>query len=160
MPEKSIATKVAMVKTMNILATTRNFRRVSARSAMAASMFAWLGFLLQPCVMAASVAGAADNANRIELSIVTHHGASIPAEQCLHCEESGDLLPVSCDDFVASGNTSTAKPVDAGADGGSAIAPTVFSDIRQIACGPVWYLRAEHLPPPVAFTEAYCVYLE
>lgn len=145
---------------MNILATTRNFRSVSARGALAAAMVAWLGFLLQPCVMAASLAGTTDDTSHVEISIVTHHGAGIPAEQCLHCDEYGDSLPIGCDDSVASGTSAAAKPVDTGADGGSAVAPSVLVGIRQIASGPVEPLRAEHLPPPVAFTEAYCVYLE
>jgi hypothetical protein len=145
---------------MNILATIRNLRSVSARGALAVAMVAWLGFLLQPCVMAAPLAGTADDANRVELSIVTHHDASIPAEQCLHCDDYGDALPAGCDDIAAPGNPAAAKPLDSGADGGSAVVTAVFPDVRQITAGPVEPLQAEHLPPPVAFTEAYCVYLE
>jgi hypothetical protein len=128
--------------------------------ALAAAMVAWFGFLLQPCVMAASLAGAADNDSRVELAIVMHHGSGIPAKQCLHCDEFGDALPAGCDDIVAPGNSPAAKPLDTGADGGSAVIPAVFPDIRQIPSGSVAPLQAEHLPPQVAFTEAYCVYLE
>ncbi len=149
-----------MTKTMNSLGRIRNFRGQCGRNTLAAAMVGWLGFLLQPCVNAASVYGAPDGTNDVELSVVTHHGAGIPAEQCLHCDDSGELLPVSCDDIVASGNTSTAKSVDTGVDGGCAVAPGLLSDTRQVASGPVRLLQAERLPPPVAFTEAYCVYLE
>jgi hypothetical protein len=150
-----------MKETMNVLATTRNRQSWSARSALAAATVAWLGFLLQPCVMAAPLAGKADVAHDVELSIVSHHGPDLPAEECLHCDDAGDLLPGTCDDIVAPGNPSGSKPIDSGTDGGNAVAPAAtIPAIRQIASETVEFPRAEHLPPPVDFTEAYCVYLE
>lgn len=146
---------------MNVLAEIRNLRSWSARSALAAAMLAWLGFLLQPCVMAAPLAGTADFAHDVELSIVSHLGPDLPAGQCLHCEDGGSLPPDTCNDIAASGSPSGAKPVDGGTDGGNAAAPAAtIPAIQQIDSEPVGFPRAEHLPPPVAFTEAYCVYLE
>jgi hypothetical protein len=146
---------------MNVLATTRNRRSWSARSALAAATVAWVGFLLQPCVMAAPRAGTADVAHDVELSIVSHHGPDLPAEECLHCDDADDLLPGTCDNIVASGSPSGSKPIDGGTDGGNAAAPAAtIPAIRQIVSKPIEFPRAEHLPPAVAFTEAYCVYLE
>ncbi len=146
---------------MKILAKARNIRHRSAQGALAAGLLAWLGLLLQPCVMAASLAGTADDADSVELSIVVHHGPGISAEQCLHCDDSDSLSPVNCDDIVASSNFSSPKSADTGADGGNAAAPAAtVPEIQRTAAEPGWLPQAEHLPPPVAFTEAYCVYLE
>jgi hypothetical protein len=150
-----------MKETMNVLATTRNLRSWSARSTLAAATVAWLGFLLQPCVMAAPLAGTVDVAHNVELSIVSHLGPDLPPEQCLHCDNAGDLLPGTCDDIVVSGSASNSKPVDGGTDGSNAAAPpATIPATRQIVSESVGLPRAEHLPPSVAFTEAYCVYLE
>ncbi len=146
---------------MNVLATTRTLRSWSARSALAAATVAWLGFLLQPCVMAAPLAGTADVAHDVELSIVSHLEPDLPGRQCLHCDDAGDLRPNACDDIVASESPSRSKPVDGGAEGGNAAAPVAtIPAIQQIVSEPVRFPRAENLPRPLAFTEAYCVYLE
>jgi hypothetical protein len=146
---------------MTVFDKIRNIRGRKARSAMAVAIVAWLGFLLQPCVMAASLAGTADVTNGVELSIVTHHGPAIPTEQCLHCDDAGESLPGSCDEIVASGNSSTSKPADSGMDCGNAAAPAgMIPDIWRTAPQPLGPPQAEDLPSPVAFTEAYCVYLE
>jgi hypothetical protein len=148
-------------KVMSIFAKARNIRHRSAKRALAAGVLAWLGLLLQPCVMAASFDGTPDDANSVQLSIVVHHGPGIPAEQCLHCDDSDSLSPVNCDDIVASSSFSSPKSADTGADGGKASAPAAtVSEIQRTAFEPGWIPQAEHLPPPVAFTEAYCVYLE
>ena len=124
-------------------------------------MVAWLVFLLQPCIMAAPLAGTAGVAHDVEVSLVSHLGPDLPAGQCLHCEDAHKLLPDTCDDIVASGSPFGSKTGDGGTDGGSAAAPAAtIPAIQQIDSDPVGFPRPEHLPPPVAFTEAYCVYLE
>mgnify|MGYP001609391886 CR=1 FL=1 len=142
----------------------RNFRNASSRSTLIVASVAWLGFLLQPCVMAAPVAGAADSSGAIELSIVTHHGPGMPAEQCMHCGDGAttrNLLPESCDESSAASQSPSAKLPDADGDNWSpavpvAINPEALRNIAPSKSAP----RAEQLPRSVPFTVAYCVYLE
>lgn len=149
---------------MNVLATTRNIRNRGARSALTLGLLAWLGFLLQPCAMAAPLAGIVDAGDGVELTVVTHHGPGLPEEQCLHCVDdasTGNLLPQSCDDSAASSHSPAAKSFDPGGDGWSpavsvVIRPESLRNIARLQAAP----RAENLPRPVSLTVAYCVFLE
>ena len=145
---------------MNIFRPMRNSSSTKVRLTSVVASIAWLGFLLQPCVMASP--NAASNGDRgVELSIVTHHGPGISAEKCLHCDDISDLLHDVCDENAASGNYSGPKPFDNGTDDGNPAAPAFTSlDSVGIASGPIALWQAEDLPPPIALTEAYCVYLE
>ena len=150
---------------MSILARARNFRTQGARSALAAALVAWLGFLLQPCAMASSYDGPGVAENGIELSVFAHHPASgAPAEQCLHCADTtstSNLLPGSCEHTAAAGNAPGAKLPDSGQDDWGPVIPTVISqDIQQTFSRSVGSRRAECLPRHVSITTAFCVYLE
>ena len=146
---------------MNVIRPIRGTSSTMARFALVAASIAWLGFLLQPCVMAASPTATVGGDRGVELSIVTHHGPGIAAEKCLHCDVTSDLLPDICNDNAASESYSRPKPFDNGTDPGNPAAPTFTSlDSVNIAPVPIVLPRAEDLPPPIASTEAYCVYLE
>lgn len=149
---------------MNVLATIRNIRKRGARSALTLGILAWLGFLLQPCVMAATPPGLVDAVVTPELSIVTHHGQGMPAEECLHCGDAtatSRLLPESCDEPAASSHSPSAKPFDAGGDGWNPAVPIAIGlDSLRDPAPTQAVLREEHLPRPVSFTVAYCVFLE
>ena len=149
---------------MNVLATIRNTRSRRARSALTLGLLGWLGFLLQPCVMAATPPGMVDAVDNPELSVVTHHGQGVPAEQCLHCVDAtatSKLLPGSCDEPAASSYSPAAKPFDAGGDGWNPAVPiSIGLDALKGPAPTQAVLREEHLPRPVSFTVAYCVFLE
>jgi len=161
---ESIAANVSTQEIMNVLATTRHIRNRGARSALTVGLLAWLGFLLQPCAMAAPLAGIVDAGDGVELTVITHHGPGLPAEQCLHCVDdtsTGNLLPQSCDDSAASSHSSAAKSFEPDGDGWSpavlvVISPDSLQYIARLQAGP----RAENLPRPVSLTVAYCVFLE
>jgi hypothetical protein len=146
---------------MNVIRAIRGTSSTRARLTLVAASVAWFAFLLQPCVMAASPTATVGGDSGVELSIVTHHGPGISAEKCLHCDDNSDLLPDVCDENAASGSYSSPKPFDNGTDHCNPAAPALTSlDSVGIASGPIALPQAEDLPPPVALTEAYCVYLE
>ncbi len=146
---------------MNVIRPIRGTSSTRARSTLLAASIAWFGFLLQPCVMAASPTATVGGDSGVELSIVTHHGPGISAEKCLHCDDTGDLLPSICDDGAASSHYSNSKPFDKGTDHGNlATLASSSQDRTGIAHAPIAPPQAEDLPPPIALTEAYCVYLE
>lgn len=146
---------------MNVIRPIRGTSSTGIRFTLVAASIAWLGFLLQPCVMAASLTATVGGDSGVELSIVTHHGPGISAEKCLHCDDISDLLPDVCDENAASGGYSSPKPFDNGTDHGNPAAPAFTSlDSVGIAPGPIALLQAEDLPPPIALIKAYCVYLE
>lgn len=146
---------------MNILARNRDLRTRGARSALLATAVAWLGFLLQPCVMAATLADSAASSDAAELSVVTHHG---PAESCLHCVDSDDSAapPVSgCVEASAAAQTNSAKGLDLGDDTGTSPAVTA-PDPGIDATRPrhIGAPCAEDLPRSVSLTVLNCVFLE
>jgi hypothetical protein len=149
---------------MKMFRKLTGFRSAGSRSTLIAASLAWLGLLLQPCVMAAPVPGAPDSSGTIELSFVMHHGPGMPAEQCVHCVDgtsTRSLLPESCDDTLASSHSPAAKSFDAeGIDWSPAvsvgISPHTLRHIAPSNSPP----RTEHLPRTVSLTIAYCVYLE
>jgi hypothetical protein len=146
---------------MNVIRPIRGTSSTGIRFTLVAATIAWLGFLLQPCVMAASPTATVGGDSGVELSIVTHHGPGISAEKCLHCDDISDLLPDVCDENAASGGYSSPKSFDNGTDHGNPAAPAFTSlDSVGIAPGPIALPQAEDLPPPIALTEAYCVYVE
>ena len=98
----------------------------------------WLGFLLQPSVMAAFPTATFGGDNGVELSIVTCRGSGISADKCLHCDDIPDLLPEVCDESAASGSYSSPKPFDSGTDDGNPTAPAFTSlDSVGIVPGPI-----------------------
>lgn len=146
---------------MNVIRQIRGTSSTRARFTLVAALIAWFGFLLQPCVMAASPITTIGGDSGVELSVFTHHGPGISAEKCLHCDDISDLLPDVCDENAAAGRNSSPKPFDNGTDDGSPAAPAFTSlDSVGIPPGPIALRQAEDLPPPIALTKAYCVYLE
>lgn len=143
---------------MDILAKTRNFRN---RSALLATIVAWLGFLLQPCVMAAGLPDSTVSGSAVELSVVTHHG---PADRCLHCVGSDSAAASSvsgCLETSAAAQTTATKGLDLGDDTWSP--PAITGPEPGVDCSRFRYIGvpcAEDLPRPVSLTVLFCVFLE
>jgi len=146
---------------MNILAKNRKFHTRGARSALLATVVAWLGFLLQPCVMAATFMDSADSSDAVELSVVTHHG---PAESCLHCIDTDGTAasPVSgCIEASAAAQSNATKGLDLGDDTWSppaVTAPNPAVDVTRPRY--IGAPGAEDLPRSVSLTVLNCVFLE
>jgi hypothetical protein len=149
---------------MNVLATDRRNQRQGARRILIAGLVAWLSFIVQPCVMAAPLAGTAGSAG-FDLSSDTHHGSGMPTDECLHCVDVGStrgLATGACDDVsIASASPKTNSLDNFENSWTPAIAFSIIPDIRQIVPRSVGMPEAaELLPRTVPLTIAYCVYLE
>ena len=148
---------------MNVLATARNFRHRGARSALIAGLFAWLSFLVQPCVIAAPLAGTAglDGATPVA---ITHYGSGIPSDTCLHCLDDTsqrNVVPDTCDDASAASQSTVANPLDSGENGWTPALPfSILPDMHRIILRSAGIPEVERLPRTVSLTVAYCVYLE
>lgn len=146
---------------MNILAKNRNFHTRGARSALLASIVAWLGFLLQPCVMAATLTDSTGSSDAVELSVVTHHG---PSENCLHCVDSDGTAaaPVSsCVEATAAAQSNATKDLDLGDDTWTPPAVAALDPAVDVTRPPnIGVPCAEHLPRSVSLTVLNCVFLE
>jgi hypothetical protein len=149
---------------MNSWVADRNTHVRSARSALIAGLVAWLSFVMQPCVMAAPLAGTAGN-DDVELSAETHHGSGIPADACLHCIDVGST-PASasgaCDDVSLVSVSPKTNPLDKADNSWTpAIPASLLPDVRQIVPRSVRVSAgAERLPRTVSLTVTYCVFLE
>lgn len=146
---------------MNILAKSRNSSTRGARSALLATIVAWLGFLLQPCVMAATLTDSANSGDAVELSVVTHHGT---AESCLHCVDADGAAasPVpGCLEASAAAQTNAAKGFDLGDDTSNSLAVTApYPDVDFTRPRYTGAPGAEDLPRSVSLTVLNCVFLE
>lgn len=149
---------------MNVLATARNVRTRGARSALGLALLAWLGFLVQPCAVAAPFIGTGNAGNGVGVSVITQHRSGVAAEQRVHCVDArstGHPVTRGCEDTAAAGNATATKPLDTGEDGGNPALPAEISPgIQRIVSRPIGTYRPERLPRPVPITVAYCVYLE
>jgi len=148
---------------MNVLAAARNMRHRGARIALITGLFAWLSFLVQPCVMAAPLAGAAGQ-HGAETAAAAHYGSGSPSDTCLHCVDdtsTSKVVPDTCDDPSAASQSPAANPLDNGDSGWAPVLPfATLPDIHQVVLRSTGMPEAAHLPRTVSLTVAYCVYLE
>lgn len=148
---------------MNVLATDRRNQRQGARRILIAGLVAWLSFTVQPCVMAAPLAGTAGSVD-FELSSVTHHGSGMPADECLHCVDVGSARAYAmgaCDDVsIASASPATNPLDDVESNWTPALPFSILPDVQQAIARSAGMHATEHLPRTVSLTVAYCVYLE
>lgn len=146
---------------MKMFRKLTGFRSTGARSALLATIVAWLGFLLQPCVMAAPLTNSASSGDAVELSVVTHHG---PAESCLHCvgTDGAAASPVAgCLEASAAAQTNPAKGFDLGDNTSNPPAVTAsYPDVDFSGPRYIGAFGAEDLPRAVSLTVLNCVFLE
>lgn len=153
-----------MGKVVNTWVTDRNTHVRSARSALIAGLVAWLSFVMQPCVMAAPLAGTAGKSD-VELSSLTHHDSGIPSQACLHCVDAATTPGFAsgvCDDISIASPSPKTNPLDNVDNGWTpAIPASLLPDIWPIVPRSVRLpAGADHLPRTVSLTVAYCVFLE
>lgn len=148
---------------MNVLATARNIRHRGARSALIAGLFAWLSFLVQPCVVAAPLAGTAGQ-HDAGPPAGTHYGSGSRSDTCLHCFDdtsTRNFVPSTCDDASAASQSPVANPLDSGENGWTPALPfSILPDIHRVVLRSTGMHEAERLPRNVSLTVAYCVFLE
>ncbi len=148
---------------MNVLATDRRNQRQDARRVLIAGLVAWLGFIVQPCVMAAPLAKTAGNVD-VDLSSVTHHGSRVPADECLHCVDIGSTRAPAmdaCDDVsIASASPATNPLDDVESNWTPVLTYSILPDVQRAIARFAGMFATEHLPRTVSLTVAYCVYLE
>lgn len=149
---------------MNILTTGRKNQGRGARTALIAGLVAWLSFIVQPCVMAAPLAGTAGHYD-VAVSSVAHHGSGAPADECLHCVDVGStrgLAAGACDNVSIAAASPKGKPLDNVESSWTPAVPfSILPDVQQIVPRSVGIpTAAEYLPRTVSITVACCVYLE
>lgn len=148
---------------MNVLATARNTGRRGARNALIAGLVAWLSFLVQPCVVAAPLAGITVHAGAGPVA-VRHYGSGARSDTCLHCVDDSstrNLVTDTCNDASAASQSPVANPLDSGENGWTPALPfSILPDIHQGVLRSTGKSAAVQPPRSVSITIAYCVYLE